>query len=259
MQIDYFTIIAQIVNFLILIFILKHFLYGRVIKAMDEREQEIASRLNEAEQDKKVAKDEADSYLKMKQELSAERQEMLAKVEEEVQALRTDLTKKARAEVEENKVAWYESVEHQKDALISDLSQQAGKEIYTIVRRAIKDLANDELERKIIVNFIERLKNMKESEKESIKDFHKSSGQKIIVRSAFGISEEIRQRIQETVEDQIGVTVEIEYRIAEELIAGIDLSAQDLRIGWNVAGYLDTLESDLTQMIEKMIAEGKTS
>ncbi|MDD1758128.1 MAG: F0F1 ATP synthase subunit delta, partial [Methanotrichaceae archaeon] len=144
-------------------------------------------------------------------------------------------------------------------ALISDLSQQAGKEIYTIVRRAIKDLANDELERQIIVNFIERLKNMKESEKESIKDFHKSSGQKIIVRSAFGISEEIRQRIQETVEDQIGVTVEIEYRIAEELIAGIDLSAQDLRIGWNVAGYLDTLESDLTKMIEKMIAEGKTS
>jgi F-type H+-transporting ATPase subunit b len=258
-QIDYFTIIAQIVNFLILIFILKHFLYGRVIKAMDQREQEIASRLKEAEQNKKVANEEADSYLKMKQELFTERQEYLTKVEEEVRALRTDLIKEARVEIEESKVAWYESVEHQKDALISDLSQQTGKEIYIIVRRALKDLANNELEHQIIVNFIELLQNMKDSEKTKIKNFYKNSGQKIIVRSAFGISGEIRQRIQEVVEDQIDVTVEIEYRIAEELIAGIDLSTQDLRIGWNVAGYLDTLEADLTQMIEKMIAEGKTS
>jgi F-type H+-transporting ATPase subunit b len=258
-QIDYFTIIAQIVNFLILVLILKHFLYGRVIEAMDEREQEISSRLNEADQDKKVAKEEADSYFKMKQELSAERQEMLTKVDEEVQTLRTDLIKKARDEVEESKVAWFESVERQRDVLISDLSQQAGKEIYTIARRALKDLANDELESQIIVNFIKRLQNMTESEKATIKDFYKNSGQQIIVRSAFGISEEIRQRIQETVVVQTGVTVKIEYRIAEELISGIDLSARDLRIGWNVAGYLDTLEADLSQMLEKMIAEGKTS
>ena len=259
MQIDYFTIIAQIVNFLILVLILKHFLYERVIKAMDKREQEIASRLIEAEQDKKVAKEEADSYLKMKQELSAELQGMLIKVEKEVETLRTDLIKRAREEVEESKVAWYESVERQRDVLISDLSKQASEEIYIIARRALKDLANDDLERQIITNFIRRLREMTESEKAKLKDFCKNLGQQIIVRSAFGISEEMRLRIQETVEVQTGITVKIEYRIAEELISGIDLSAQDLRIGWNIAGYLNTLEADLSQMLEKMIAEGKKS
>ena len=96
MQIDYFTIIAQIINFLILVFLLRHFLYRPVIKSMDEREQKIISRLKEAEQKKKEAEQEAESYRKMLQELSDKRQEMNAKAAEEAQILETDLMKKAR-------------------------------------------------------------------------------------------------------------------------------------------------------------------
>ena len=43
MLIDPFTVIAQIVNFAILAFVLKHFLYDRVIDAMDRREASIAA------------------------------------------------------------------------------------------------------------------------------------------------------------------------------------------------------------------------
>ena len=48
MQIDWFTVVAQIVNFLILVWLLKKFLYGPIIRAMDDRERRIASRLEEA-------------------------------------------------------------------------------------------------------------------------------------------------------------------------------------------------------------------
>ncbi len=49
MQIDWLTVIAQIVNFLILVWLLKRFLYQPVINAMDQREQRIAERLQKAE------------------------------------------------------------------------------------------------------------------------------------------------------------------------------------------------------------------
>ncbi len=62
MQIDYFTIIAQIINFLILVFLLRHFLYGPLLRSMDEREQKISTRLKEAEQQMKEAEQETDSY-----------------------------------------------------------------------------------------------------------------------------------------------------------------------------------------------------
>ncbi len=98
MQIDYFTIFAQIINFLILVFLLRHFLYRPVTKLMEEREQKIVSRLQEIEEKKSEAEKELESYRKMSQELSNKREELLAKASREAQVLEADLMKKAREE-----------------------------------------------------------------------------------------------------------------------------------------------------------------
>ena len=49
MEINWFTVIAQIVNFLILVWLLKRFLYKPVLKAIDDREQKVAAKLKDAE------------------------------------------------------------------------------------------------------------------------------------------------------------------------------------------------------------------
>ena len=48
MHIDWFVFAAQIVNFFILVALLKFFLYDRIVKAMDARQARIASRLDAA-------------------------------------------------------------------------------------------------------------------------------------------------------------------------------------------------------------------
>ena len=40
----WFTLVAQVINFLVLVWLLKHFLYGRIVKAMSEREAETADK-----------------------------------------------------------------------------------------------------------------------------------------------------------------------------------------------------------------------
>ena len=57
MLIDWFTVIAQIVNFLILMGLLKYFLYDRVIAIMDERQRKIDERLTDSEETKKAAEE----------------------------------------------------------------------------------------------------------------------------------------------------------------------------------------------------------
>ena len=47
MLIDWFTVVAEIVNFLILVALLKRFLWGRLVQAIDEREKRISGRLAE--------------------------------------------------------------------------------------------------------------------------------------------------------------------------------------------------------------------
>jgi F-type H+-transporting ATPase subunit b len=247
-QIDYFTIVAQIINFLVLIFLLRHFLYRPVVKSMDEREQQMISRLKDAEQKRKEAETEADSYRRMKQDLSDKRQEMLAKATAEAQIFQTGLMKKAREEVEVSKADLYESVERQRSSILADLSLRAGEEVYAIASRAIQDLANENLESQIINNFILRLQKMGESE-EKIKEFYKTAGQQIIVRSTFEIPDEIRRKIQEIIINQSGQDAKIQFKIAPELISGIEINALDARISWNIASYLNTLKKDLSEKL----------
>ncbi|GAH31154.1 unnamed protein product, partial [marine sediment metagenome] len=59
MLIDSFTVIAQIINFLILIYLLKRFLFNRIIKIMDDREMQITGQMQDAE----TAKEEAQKEL----------------------------------------------------------------------------------------------------------------------------------------------------------------------------------------------------
>ena len=249
MQIDYFTIIAQIINFLVLVFLLRHFLYRPVIKAMDEREQKMVSRLKDAEQKRKEAEEEAESFRQMKRELEDLRQEMLTKVTEEANILRSDLMKKAHSEVEASIADWQESMERQRASILADMGLRAAEEVYAISRRALRDLANENLEGQIINTFIQSLQDLGEYEKEKIKEFYKTPGQMITVRSTFETPEDTKRRILETIRNQTGLEVEIKFEIAPELISGIEISAPDMRIGWNIASYLDTLKADLSEVL----------
>ena len=246
MQIDYFTIAAQIINFLILVFLLRHFLYRPVIATMNEREQGMVSRLKDAEQKIRKAEQEAESLRLMKQELQDKRQEMLAKVTEEVRDLKTDLTEKARSEVEASTADWHSSIERQKESILTELKLRTGEEVYAISRRAIQDLANEKLEAQIIDTFIRRLQEMGEPEKEKINEFYKTPDQPITVRSTFEIPDDARQTILETMRNLAGKDLKIKFETSPELISGIEMSTPDTRIGWSIASYLDTLKADLS-------------
>lgn len=257
MLIDYFTTIAQIINFLVLVFLLRHFLYRPVIKSMDEREQKIASRLKDADESRKKAQQEEDSIREMKQELARKHDEMIAKATEDVQAFREDLMKRAHDEVDKTKADWYDALERQKDAFLTDIRLQAGKEVYAVARRALKDLANEEIEGQMIGTFLKRLENMDESDRGKIKEFYKKPGQQIIIRSTFEVPEEMRQKIQETLSQMIGTDVTVQYETAPDLISGIELVESDIKIAWSIDGYLDDLEADLSRTLEQRVAEEK--
>ena len=94
MLIDWFTVAAQIFNFLILVALLKHFLYGRIINAMDRREARITSRLQDAEEKKKLAEEEAAEYNQKIQDFNVQREEMFYHVKEDAEAFRKDLLQK---------------------------------------------------------------------------------------------------------------------------------------------------------------------
>jgi F-type H+-transporting ATPase subunit b len=98
MQLDWFTVVAQICNFLLLLWLLKRFLYRPILDAMAARQQRIATALTEAQSKAATAEALQRDYLARQQELAASRETWLAQAQEEVAAQRQTWQAEARAE-----------------------------------------------------------------------------------------------------------------------------------------------------------------
>lgn len=256
MLIDWFTVIAQIINFLILVALLKHFLYGRIIKAMDDRERKIASRLEDAKKKEDEAKREADSYREKNQEIEERRRELLSQAGEDAEKKRKDLTEKARKEIEQLRERWRETLRQEKSSFLHDLRQKISGQVYHVTRRAIKDLANADLEGQIVTTFIERIRDLGEKEQKAITTPLAEGDQAITITSVFEIAPNERQRITKALRSSLREGVEVEYETSPDMILGIELRSNGRKLSWSIGSYLESLESKIGLLLEE---EGKES
>ena len=250
MLINWFTVVAQIVNFLILVFLLKHFLYDRIVKAMDEREQKIQQRLQEAEEKKQEAEQEAEAYGKKNRDFDAKREEMLAQAKDEAGARRKELTEEARQAVTKQRSVWLEAIQRDKKSFVQDFRKMAGSQVYTIARKAFRDLSDEDVEQRTINAFLVHLNAMSKKTREAIATSIKESGNEVIVRSAFEMPAKMREKITGSLRRKIADGIEIRYEAAPELIMGVELKIRGHKISWSLEDYLDTLEEHALQALE---------
>jgi F0F1-type ATP synthase delta subunit len=71
------------------------------------------------------------------------------------------------------------------------------------------------------------------------------------------MNEESSKNLIETMRNVTGRDVKMKFDVDQKLISGIELSANNIRIGWNIAGYLDDLKSDLSLTLGENIAVKK--
>ncbi len=251
MLIDPFTTVAQIVNFLILVALLKHFLYGPIAKAMEQREQRIATRLQEAATRVEDARREAERYRQKQQELEEQREAFLSLAKQQVEQERQVLLKQMGDEVEAMRAKWYEALQREKQVLLTALRQRLGKQIATTARRILSDLANVSLEQQIVEVFLERLHQLDDAQRQAIRSSVNSSrGQGLMIRTTFAIPPEARHRLIDTIQAQLVDGINVQWEIMPDLLCGIELTTPGYRISWNAAHYLQNLESSLSQFIE---------
>jgi F-type H+-transporting ATPase subunit b len=251
MKIDPFTLIAQIINFLILIALLRFFLYKRITNAMDEREQRIVDRINQAKQKKLEAEREAESYRIKNKELEEKQNEIITRAKEKANKLSKELTQKARKEVEERKRKWNETIQSQKKAFLSQLKQRAGQQIYSVAKRVIQDLADEELETQIIRTFIGRLRTLKAKEKNAIKNFSQKSREVILIESGFSIGKQLQNKIKKTMEEQIEEGIDLTFETTDKLVCGVEIKVPGMKLSWSIDSYLQRLEENLVDAFNK--------
>lgn len=257
MLVDWFTVIAQIVNFLILVALLKHFLYDRIIRAMDNREQGIQSRLEEAENKRKEADSEAESYRRKNEEVKEKRDQMLAEARQEADRRLKELTRDARDQVDQSRLRWQESLEKEKSAFLQDLKQLAAREVYALSHKALKDMAEADLEERMAEVFVSRLKELKKEDKDALRQAIEEEENKAVVRSGFEIPTGGRQKITKAVREEIAESAEITYDTDPDMIMGVELKVAGEKVVWTIREYLAELEERAKRAIESESRRGE--
>ena len=254
MLINWFTVIAQIVNFLVLVYLLKRFLYKPIIRAMDEREKRIAGQLEEAEKREDEARQEKERHQEMNSELESRREVLLSQMKEDVATQRKQLVEQARHQVDAVRANWLEALEREKEAFLQDLRERTGKHTYAVAHRALKDLSNVALEHQMVRVFIERLKNLDQGEKEALRASIGDAKPSVKVTSAFEISQDTSREIAQVLQAYVSQPIDLQLSTSPDVISGIELKAQGHKIAWSLRDYLQGLETTFAEALTAQVS-----
>ncbi|MGK7951235.1 MAG: ATP F0F1 synthase subunit beta [Xenococcaceae cyanobacterium] len=250
MLIDPFVVIAQIINFLILVVLLKRFFYKPIAEAMEARSQRIERQLATAAAKEKDTEAEKELYLQKQRELEAQKQKWLEEAKQEVTREKEKLTRQMQAEVDKIRSEWYESFERDRQKLIRQLRDRLSQQVALMARKALSDLANANLEAQIIETFIARLYNLDELQAKTIATAPIPNPRHIItIYSAFTISEEKRDRLIAAIREQIAANAEVQFEIEKDLICGLELRDRGYKISWNLENYLTAIELETAKIM----------
>jgi F-type H+-transporting ATPase subunit b len=254
MQIDAFTLIAEIFNFLLLVFLLQRFLYRPIIRVMDAREKETVDRLKEAEEKREEAARERRRYQDKVQEIEQQRDRMLDEARQESRQQREQMIDEIRDEVESMRRSWREAVSFEREAFLRDLRQEVGEEIVKTARMVLADMANRDLENHVVRVFVERLGEIDEGEREKLAAAAAADDQPLQVQTAFELSDEARKLLEGALQP-FAQGQKLHFDVNDRLLCGVRVASADYEIAWSFDHYIGALQDRFQKSLEENLRE----
>ena len=251
MLLDWFTIGAQALNFLILVWLMKRFLYKPILNAIDAREKLIAKELADADAKKTEAQKERDEFQKKNEEFDQQRAALLTKATDEAKAERQRLLDEARKAADALSAKRQQSLINEAQNLNQAISRLTQKEVFSITRKALTDLATVSLEERMGEVFNRRLRELDDKAKTVLGDALKKNPEPALVRSAFDLPAEQRAAIQNALNETFSAEIHLRFETSPDLVSGIELSANGQKVGWSIADYLASLEKGVGELLKE--------
>jgi F-type H+-transporting ATPase subunit b len=249
MLIDWFTVGAQAINFIILVWLLKRFLYKPILDAVDAREKRVATELADADAKKTEAKKERDEFQRKNEEFDRQRDELLSKARDEAKAERQRVLGEARQAADALSAKRQETLKSDARNLGEAISRRTRQEVFAIARKALTDLATTSLEERLAEVFTRRLREMDSKTKAGLAETLRSASDPARVRSAFDLPAEQRTAIQNALNESFSAKIRVRFETAPDLVSGIELTTNGQKLAWSIADYLASLEKGVEEIL----------
>lgn len=251
MLIDWFTVAAQALNFLVLVWLLRRYLYRPILQAIDAREKRVADELADAAAKQADAKQEREDYQKKNEAFDQERAELLSKATDEAGAEKTRLLDEARRAADAMSEKRMEALHNDANNLNQAITRRTQDEVFAIARKVLADLADTDLEERACAVFIDQFRMMEGEGKSSFGHALKAAKEPSLVRSAFELTDERREQIQTAINEIFSADLPLKFETDPDLVSGIELTANGNKVAWSIADYLKSMEQGLGDLLKE--------
>lgn len=255
MQIDWLTVAAQLVNFLVLIWLLKRFLYGPVTKAMAEREQRIAERLGDARRVREEAVTEAEALRAERQALDSHREAEMAKARAAAEALRQELEADLREDMEQKRAAWLDHLQEDRTEIVLEMQKRTAAHVGQALRRVLADFAGADLAEQMAAEFARQLSSLDLEERRRLERAAEGMPGAALVECSMELPSAARRHLTRAIHDEIAEGIKVDYASAGDVTFGIRLTLGHQVLDWSAGRYLDRLGLLIEESLDAVASE----
>lgn len=280
MLIDWFTVGAQALNFLVLVWLMKRFLYQPVLKAIDAREQHIAQTLATATEQQASAQQEREAFQQRNADFDQQRASQLAKVQADMAAERSHLLADTRQAAEALRTQQHRALASELQHLHQHIAQRTQQEAFALANQTLSELADTTLQAQMVAVFARRLTELDEPARQALTQalghaanpttsataLATAPATTVQVRSAFALTpaeqDHIRAALGQALDPALGggsggaatAGATLVFSTAPEVMGGLELTTNGWKLAWHLADHVAALRQRVQALATQVVA-----
>jgi F-type H+-transporting ATPase subunit b len=260
-NINWSTLLFQIINFLVMVLILTRFFFKPVVRILDERSKKVTSALDEAQRREQEAAEIRTQYEKKLAETQEQVLAMKQQAQEDVDQARQRVLDDTRAEIQKMREKTERELGEARHQAIIQHQHELGSLVTTLSGQLVQETGGVPFQKASLEDFVTRLIEMPSEEyrralaaleataeagaeaSADASDGASGEGEVLHVQlvSAYEADAESIARIEQRLQEMTGRQVTIRRKVDPSLIAGARMRFGDVVIDGSVAGQLREL------------------
>lgn len=243
MELNWSTFVLEIVNFLVLVWILQRFLYKPVLDMIARRQGYIEQSLQEAKNDRQQAERLHHLYEGRLSDWEQEKQAARKILERDLDEERTRRLDDLRSELNQERQKVQVIAQREQERQTRRLEQRAIALGASFASRLLSRIAGPELERQLVEAALHDLHALPDDQREQLRQAWRAESGPLTVTTAYALDAPLRSALENTIDQLAGRSVSCNYHEDRNLIAG-------LRASWGPWILHANIQDDLKSFTE---------
>jgi F-type H+-transporting ATPase subunit b len=252
MEIDWWTFAAQIINLIILLFLLRRFLYIPVLKAVSARQKLIADELKKAESARQEAQKITAECERRLAQIEVQKQEILKQTNITAEQFAANLRQEAEAQYKSAVANWQNKVIGEKQAFTLAMQNLIAEYFARFADSALTQMADVHLNDLVLAKFMEKLQ-----QQTKVLPALFAEQKNFIIHTAQPLNDDNVRQIKKFLQEKAAVSNAAEFvvKINPVLICGVAIEAGGQQISWHLADYMQqfqqSLQNEMMQLLKR--------